>query len=120
MDRRHLFRLAAGTGAAITAGSLAGPRPARAGAARAGTTRARPGSRSTVALDGSGDFTSIQAAVDAVPAGNPARFTIDVMPGTYRGQVIVPADKPNILLRGRGGRPEQVVVSDDRANGTPR
>jgi pectinesterase len=110
MDRRTLIKLAASSGAALAAGSTAG----------AGAARARPGSRSTVAADGSGDFTTVQAAVDAVPAGNTARFTIDVEPGTYRGQVIIPADKPNILLRGRGARPEQVVITDDRANGTPR
>jgi pectinesterase len=110
MDRRTLIRLAAGSGAAIAAGSVTG----------AGSARARPRRRSTVAADGSGDFTGIQAAVDAVPAGNAERFTIDVAPGTYRGQVIIPADKPHILLRGRGTRPEQVVITDDRANGTPR
>jgi pectinesterase len=110
MDRRTLIRLAAGSGAAFAAGTAAGAGPARAHARR----------RSTVAADGSGDFTGIQAAVDAVPAGTTARFTIDVAPGTYRGQVIIPADKPHILLRGRGIRPEQVVITDDRANGTPR
>jgi len=130
MDRRNLIRLAAGTGAAIAAGSFAGARPALASPALASpalarpaharTAQAGPGPRSTVAADGSGDFTSIQAAVDAVPPGNTARFTIDVAPGTYRGQVIIPADRPHILLRGRGRRPEQVVITDDRANGTPR
>jgi pectinesterase len=34
--------------------------------------------------------------------------------------VIIPAGKQNILLRGRGRRPDQVVITDDRANGTPR
>jgi pectinesterase len=131
MDRRTLIRLAASSGAALAAGSVAGARPAQAGSAQAGSAqaarsaqagpgRARPGFRSSVAADGSGDFTSIQAAVDAVPAGNAARFTIDVAPGTYRGQVIIPAGKPPILLRGRGFRPEQVIITDDRANGTPR
>src|SRR5678816_4665426 len=71
-----------------------------------------------VALDGSGDFTTIQAAVDAVPAGNAAPFTIMVRPGVYHGQVIVPADKPFITLRGVGRDPTDVVISDDRANGT--
>jgi pectinesterase len=110
MDRRTLIRLAVSSGAAVVAGSAAGLRPAAA----------RPGGSCTVALDGSGDFTTIQAAVDAVPAGNPHRFTINVRPGTYHGQVIVPADRPNILLRGRAARPDQVVITDDRANGTPR
>jgi pectinesterase len=79
-----------------------------------------PGPYVTVVADGSGDHTSIQAAVDAVPPGNAGPFTIKVRPGVYRGQVIIPADKPNIVLRGQGADPTQVVIVDDRANGTPR
>lgn len=37
-----------------------------------------PGPYVTVAADGSADFTSIQAAVDAVPSGNPSTFTIKI------------------------------------------
>nr|BFE72996.1 hypothetical protein GCM10020092_062970 [Actinoplanes digitatis] len=58
--------------------------------------------------------------MDAVPPGTGTRFTIDIRPGVYAGQVIVPADKPNILLRGRGADPGRVVITDDRASGTPR
>ncbi|MET0424997.1 MAG: pectinesterase family protein [Actinoplanes sp.] len=72
----------------------------------------------TVAADGSGDVASIQAAIDAVPVGNTTPFVIGVRPGTYHGQVIVPATKPLIELRGLGRRPEDVVIADDRANGT--
>jgi pectinesterase len=79
-----------------------------------------PGSYVTVAADGSADFTSVQAAVDAVPSGNPATFTIKIKPGRYAGQVIVPADKPHIVFRGQGADPTRVVITDDRANGTPK
>ncbi|HLL66647.1 MAG TPA: pectinesterase family protein [Micromonosporaceae bacterium] len=41
----------------------------------------------TVALDGSGDFTTIQTAVDAVPSNNASVFTIRVKPGVYAGRV---------------------------------
>jgi pectinesterase len=71
-----------------------------------------------VAADGSGDFTTIQAAVDAVPAGNASAFTIKIQPGVYKGQVIIPSTKPFIVLRGQGDDPTQVVIDDDRANGT--
>jgi pectinesterase len=81
---------------------------------------ARPGPCSTVALDGSGDFTSIQAAVDAIPAGNPTTYTLNIKAGVYRGQVIVPADKPHVVFRGQGTDPAKVVIVDDRANGTPK
>ncbi|MGI5186021.1 pectinesterase family protein [Dactylosporangium sp. CA-152071] len=98
-------------------GAVAGSATAGLAASPAG---AWPGPHLTVAADGSGDHTSIQAAVDAVPSGNPGPFTIKVRPGVYRGQVIIPADKPDIVLRGQGADPTQVVIVDDRANGTPR
>ncbi|WP_233413833.1 pectinesterase family protein [Nucisporomicrobium flavum] len=72
--------------------------------------------RLVVAADGTGDHTEVQAAVDAVPAGG----LVDIRPGTYRGQVVVPADKPDLLFRGLGASPADVVIVDDRANGTPR
>ena len=80
--------------------------------------QAGPGPHVTVALDGSADFTTIQAAVDAVPDGNAATFTIKIKPGVYKGQVIVPSSKPFIVFRGQGHDPAQVVITDDRANGT--
>src|SRR3569833_257056 len=79
-----------------------------------------PGRCSTVALDGSGDFTSIQAAVDAIPAGNPTTYTLKIEPGVYRGQVSVPADKPHVVFQGRSADPAKVVIVDDRASGTPK
>ncbi|WP_238012428.1 pectinesterase family protein [Dactylosporangium sp. AC04546] len=105
MRRRTL--LAAGAG---VLGGLALPAPAEAW----------PGPYLTVAADGSGDLTSIQAAVDAIPAGNSETFTIKIKPGVYHGQVIVPADKQNVVFRGQGPDPTAVVISDDRANGTPK
>ncbi|MEV4478161.1 pectinesterase family protein [Micromonospora coxensis] len=109
--RRRLL-LSAGAAAAVTVGTgvTGTSRPARA----------RPGPHLTVAADGSGDVTDIQAAIDAVPVGNPGPFTIKIRPGTYLGRVVVPADKPNIVLRGQGDDPSAVVIADDRANGTPK
>lgn len=109
MQRRTLIRLAATSGTALAASLATG-----------GAARARERTRLVVAADGSGDVTTVQAAVDAVPPGTGTRFTIDIRPGVYAGQVIVPADKPNILLRGRGADPGRVVITDDRASGTPR
>ncbi|MBW6436493.1 pectin esterase [Actinoplanes hulinensis] len=85
------------------------------------TTPALAGGRRpdlTVAVDGSGDHTGIQAAIDAAPAGATEPFVIGVRPGTYLGQVVVPATKPFLELRGLGRRPDDVVIADDRANGT--
>ncbi len=55
-----------------------------------------------VAADGSGDFRSVQDAVDAVPPGNAARIVLQIKPGTYRGRVWVPKDKL-LTFRGEAG-----------------
>ena len=109
MRRRTFLGFSAG---AVTAASVIGS--GSAARATAGRTRI------VVAADGSGDHTSIQAAVDAVPAGNTTPVLIAVRPGTYLGRVAVPADKPLITVRGLGRRPGDVLIADDRANGTPR
>lgn len=105
MKRRRFLAVAVGSGAALASGTAAS---------------AWPGPHVTVAPDGSGEFTSVQAAVDAVPSGNAETFTIKLRPGVYPGQVIIPADKPHIVLRGQGDDPTQVVITDNRANGTPK
>jgi len=42
-----------------------------------------------------------------------------VKPGLYHERVVFPADRPNLVLVGLGRHPEDVVITDDRANGTP-
>lgn len=72
-----------------------------------------------VAADGTGDYTSVQQAVDAAPAGRTAPWLIFVKNGSYDESVTVPSDKPYIHLIGQdkertvihrslnvGGRPE--------------
>ena len=54
----------------------------------------------TVAADGSGDFNTVQGAIDFVPAGNTQRVTITVRPGTYTEIVYVRSNKPLITVRG--------------------
>ena len=54
----------------------------------------------TVAADGSGDFKSVQAAVDAAPANSPERIVIHVKPGTYKERIRIGKDKPRLTLRG--------------------
>jgi pectinesterase len=57
-----------------------------------------------VAEDGSGDFTTIQAAIAAAPAANSDRTTINIRPGNYTGQIIVPANKPNLTFAGNDAK----------------
>ncbi|MFI9638609.1 pectinesterase family protein [Micromonospora sp. NPDC051925] len=75
---------------------------------------------SVVAQDGSGDFTSVQAAVDAVPSGNSSRYTITIRPGTYRELVSIPVGKPYVSFVGSTGDARDVVIVYDNASGTPK
>ena len=65
-----------------------------------------------VAADGSGQFRTVQQAVDAAPSDG---ALILVAPGTYREAVSIP--KPNIELRGTGSDPSQTVIVDDKNAG---
>jgi pectate lyase len=72
----------------------------------------------TVALDGTGDFGSLQAAIGAVPSGSTLPRTITVKPGTYRESVNIWADRPNLTIQGATANPADVVISYDLpANG---
>lgn len=55
-----------------------------------------------VAADGSGDFRSVQAAIDAVPAHGSGPQVIRVRAGLYREVVRVPVGKNGIRLVGAG------------------
>jgi pectinesterase len=54
----------------------------------------------TVADDGSGDFKSVQEAVNAAPENSADATVVQIKPGTYEGQVIVPKNKPNLVFVG--------------------
>ncbi len=53
-----------------------------------------------VAADGSGDFCTVQGAVDHVPAGNTRPRLIVIRPGTYPEMVYVGSRKPFLTFRG--------------------
>jgi PelA/Pel-15E family pectate lyase len=53
-----------------------------------------------VAADGSGDFRTVQEAVDHVPVDNKQPVVIHIKPGVYKEQVRVSAGKRFITLRG--------------------
>ncbi|KAH7404828.1 hypothetical protein KP509_15G045300, partial [Ceratopteris richardii] len=53
-----------------------------------------------VSKDGSGDFSSVQAAIDSVPQQNTKRVVIYVKRGVYREKVVIPSSKPFITLKG--------------------
>jgi pectinesterase len=75
----------------------------------------------TVAADGSGDFTSIHAAVQSIPPGNRERKIILIKDGTYTEKVRV--DAAGITLRGQSRTGTRIEFSwantqgrDDRGN----
>ncbi|WP_322749024.1 MULTISPECIES: pectinesterase family protein [unclassified Frankia] len=80
-----------------------------------------PGSASTVtvAVDGSGQYRTVQAAIDAVPADG-AAHTIIVAKGTYHEVVSVPATKARLTIKGATGNPEDVVITFGNASGTAK
>jgi pectin methylesterase-like acyl-CoA thioesterase len=53
-----------------------------------------------VAQDGSGNFTTLQAAIDSAPSGLTKPFKIFIKNGRYRERVRIPAAKPFIQLIG--------------------
>ena len=67
-----------------------------------------------VAQDGSGDFFTVQEAINAVPDFRKnVRTTILVRKGVYKEKLIVPESKINISLIGQEGA---VISYDDYAN----
>jgi len=58
-----------------------------------------------VAKDGSGDFRTVQAAIDATSSTG---AIIRIRPGTYEEKIVI--DKPKIQLLGEGADPSQVVL----------
>ncbi|MER6712195.1 pectinesterase family protein [Streptomyces sp. NPDC000877] len=99
--------------------SGAGPR-ASIGKAAAASPKAAAATTLTVAKDGSGQYTTVQAAVNAVPANNPSRVVIAVKPGTYRELVKVPANKPHVTIQGTGGSRKDTTIVYNNASGTPK
>ncbi|HVY38426.1 MAG TPA: pectinesterase family protein [Polyangia bacterium] len=74
----------------------------------------------TVAADGTGTQTTVQAAITAAAtAGGTARVAILVKPGTYREVVCVPKTAPPITLYGAGTDASAVTIVYDNYAGKP-
>ncbi|MER5830295.1 pectinesterase family protein [Streptomyces sp. NPDC002130] len=86
----------------------------------AASTKAAAATTLTVAKDGSGQYKTVQAAVNAVPANNPSRVVIAVKPGTYRELVKVPSNKPHVTIQGTGGSRKDTTIVYNNASGTPK
>jgi pectinesterase len=67
-----------------------------------------------VARDGSGDFTTVQAAIDAVPHLRKNRTTIYIKNGIYREKLILPSTKTNVSFIGENVD-STIITYDDHA-----
>ena len=65
-----------------------------------------------VAKDGSGDFFTIQEAINAVPDCNGEELTILVQPGIYKEKVVVPESKSHITMVARS-EGKSIITYDD-------
>ena len=115
----------AGNGVTVTpqAGSVAGTPlacearfeeyPANPTAPRSATAAPPVDNTLYVATDGSGDFYSIQKALDVAPADGALLL---IAPGTYRE--VISITKPNIELRGSNPDASKTVIAFDKSAGT--
>ncbi len=97
----------------------------RSGNAYAGTTinfttmeRTQPAARiydAVVAADGTGDYKTVQEAIDAAPAGRAFPWLIFIKNGEYKGHVDVPANKPYLHFIGQ--ERDKVIITDDKLCG---
>jgi pectin methylesterase-like acyl-CoA thioesterase len=77
-------------------------------------TRVSPTARPVVvAADGSGDYRSVQQAVDALPETG---GTIRIRPGSYRE--VVKVAKPHVRFEGNSSEPSKVVIVFDKSAAT--
>ena len=72
----------------------------------------------TVAQDGTGDFTTIAAALAAAPADTGTPFVIGIKPGTYRELLAI--KRPNVTLLGGTANASDVVITYGNAACTPK
>ncbi|MBA9076351.1 pectinesterase family protein [Rufibacter quisquiliarum] len=70
-----------------------------------------------VAQDGSGDHTTIQAAVDAIPAFPEERIEIRIRNGVYREKLVIPSWKTRISFKGEDRDKTRIVWNDYSGKG---
>lgn len=69
----------------------------------------------TVAQDGTGNFRTVQAAVDAAPANRTTPWTIYIKPGVYVEHVDIPKNKPHLGFVGESR--DRVRITNSRLCG---
>ncbi|KMZ65989.1 pectin methylesterase, family CE8 [Zostera marina] len=72
-----------------------------------------------VAKDGSGNFSSIQKAIDSVPLKSTERFIIHVKRGVYKENVIIGKKTLNVFMYGDGSKKTIITGNKNFIDGTP-
>lgn len=67
----------------------------------------------TVSADGSGQFRTVQAAIDTAPEDSASRVTILISPGVYKERITIPRTKPRLTLRGTDADASKTVLTYD-------
>lgn len=81
----------------------------------------RPSSRpenvaAVVAQDGSGDYTTVQQAINSLPNNSTTRQVILIKPGTYYEKLSIPSNKPFVTLVGEDAA--TTILTYDNSSGT--
>ncbi len=71
----------------------------------------------TVDIDGSGDYTSVQDAIDAAPSNSSDRTVIYIMNGSYYEVLTIDSDKTNLTFIGESAD-DVILYYDNAANKT--
>jgi pectinesterase len=71
----------------------------------------QPSAEVVVDADGTGQFTTVQAAIDAAPTNRVEPFVVVIKPGTYKEHLFIPADKPHLTFRGEDAA--TTILTDD-------
>ena len=122
----QIFQVFGGLGVAtllvlgISAGCVVAPAPSDAATSNAAATMAPlpVGQTVVVAADGSGEFQTVQAAIDAAPSKATQRFVIQIKPGTYKEKIRVARDKGPISFVGEDAA--TTILTFDEAASTER
>ncbi len=108
---------AGATGGAGTGGSGTGGAAGTGGTGGAGGSALCPPGITqaiTVASDGSGQFATVQAAVNSITSGSSAHIRIDIKAGTYSGKLTI-ASRSNLCLVGADATTTILTFGDSSA-----
>jgi pectinesterase len=90
---------------------IALPASSQAQSAALAPASPRPIIRVVVSPDGSGDFRTIQQAIDHAPQEGAGRLVIAIRPGVYHERLVIPQDRPRVTLLGLGKDASSTVIT---------